>query len=80
MITNLHRVNYDGTPHKKGDWWVWKETCDKCGKLILDETVLHSYNPDDLYDTTFCSDCIRYLMDNDIPYKEAAIKYKKENR
>ena len=34
MIKNLHRVNYDGTPNKKGHWWVWKETCDRCGKPI----------------------------------------------
>ena len=32
---------------------------------------------DALNEVDFCSDCIRYLMDNDISYKEAAIKYKK---
>ena len=77
MIKNLHRVNYDGTPNKKGHWWVWKETCDRCGKLILDETVQHSSNQDALNEVDFCSDCIRFLMDNDIPYKEAIVKYKK---
>ncbi len=78
MIKNLHRVNYDGTANKNGHWWVWKETCDRCGKIIYDESIQHSSNKDAFDEVSFCSECIRYFMDENIPYKVAAEKYKKQ--
>lgn len=77
MILNLHRVNYDGTTNPNGHWWVWKETCDKCGKIIFDESVQHSDNKDAFVEANFCSDCIRELMSKNIPYHDAVEKYKK---
>lgn len=70
MKTNIHRQNYDGTPNKNGHWWVWRETCDRCGKLIFDESVQHSFPKED-NKLDFCNECYRYLIDNDIPYAKA---------
>jgi len=78
MKKNLHRVNYDGTPNENGHWWVWKETCDRCGKLIFDESTQHSC-PEDESKLDFCTECLRYLMDNDIPYEKAVVLYGKRN-
>lgn len=77
MKSNIHKVNYDGSSNINGHWWVWKEKCDKCDKLIQDETVLHSYLEESEVD--FCSECLRYLMDNHIPYTQAKMQYRKEN-
>lgn len=70
MKTNLHAVNYDGTPNHNGRWWVWKETCDRCGKLIQDETTQSSC-PGDESQLDFCIECYRYLFDNNIEYDQA---------
>lgn len=59
MKTNIHRVNFDGTPNPNGNWWVWKETCDRCQKLIYDEATQHSDLEESAVD--FCAECIRYL-------------------
>lgn len=80
MIENLHRVNYDGTINPNGHWWVWKETCDKCGKIIFDESVQHSDSGDAFVEANFCSSCIRELMDKNISYHDAVEKYKKSNK
>ena len=80
MVTNLHRVNYDGTPNKNGDWWVWKETCDRCGKLIIDEKVQHSSNLDALDEVNFCSDCCRFFINNNTPYEEAIVLYGRNSK
>lgn len=78
MITNLHRVNYNGTPNKNGNWYVWKEICDKCGKLIYDENIQHSSDKDAIDSkVNLCSECIRYLMDNNIPHEQAVKMYGK---
>lgn len=77
MKNNLHKVDYDGSPNLNGHWWVWKEICDRCGKLIQDEATLHSYIDESEVD--FCSECIRYLMDNHIHYVQAKMQYGKEN-
>ena len=46
-------------PNENGHWWVWREICDRCGKLIQDESA-QSTNLDDSK-VDFCTDCIRYL-------------------
>lgn len=76
MKTNIHKVNYDGTPNTNGNWWVWRETCDRCQKLIYDETTQHSDFEE--ADVDFCAECIRYFMKKHISYKEAEMKYTKE--
>lgn len=79
MKINLHRVNYDGSDNSNGRWWVWKEICDKCGKVVLDENVLHSF-PGDESELDFCVDCYHYLLENNIPYGQAIVLYgKNEN-
>ena len=55
MKTNIHRVNFDGTPNPNGNWYVWRETCDRCQKLIYDETTLHSDFEE--ADVDFCAEC-----------------------
>lgn len=70
MKVNLHKVNYDGSENQNGHWYVWKEICDRCGKVIFDESVQHSERgKNDELD--FCCECYRFLLDNDISYKEA---------
>ena len=78
MKINIHKVNYDGSSNINGHWIVWKEKCDRCGKLIQDETVLHSYLEESEVD--FCSECIRYLMDNHISYAQAKTKYERRTK
>lgn len=76
MKVNLHRVNYDGSENKNGNWYVWKEICDRCGKVIFNESVQHSKcDKDDGLD--FCCECYRYLFDNNISYEEAEKIYRK---
>lgn len=76
MKDNMHTVDYDGTPDENGRWWVWKETCDRCGKIIIDEPTQHSC-PGDESESDFCDECLRYLMDNSISYEQALALYKK---
>ena len=45
-------------------------------RLLYDETI-EDDTVKSLNEVDFCSDCIRFLMDNDIPYEEAIVKYKK---
>lgn len=79
MKINLHRVNYDGSQNNNGKWWVWKEKCDKCDKLISNENILHSF-PGDESELDFCADCYHYLLDNHIPYEQAVIIYGKDKK
>ena len=79
MKNNMHAVNYNGTPNKNGHWWVWNETCDRCGRLILDESMHHSC-PGDESELDFCMECLRYLMDNNIPYEQAIVLYGREGK
>lgn len=65
MVLNLHRVNYDGTANKMGSYWSWIEICDRCGKLIYDESVIHSSNQDALGEN-LCIECMRRLIDKEI--------------
>ena len=62
---------------QNGMWWSWIETCDRCGKLIYNHSVQNSKEPD-MEQADFCVECIRYLLDNDIPYVDAKQKYKKQ--
>ena len=57
-----------------GMWWSWIETCDKCGKLIHNNSVRYSCEPN-IEEVDFCVDCMRYLIDNNIPYEAAKQQY-----
>lgn len=59
----------------EGIWWTFDATCDRCGKLIQDCTVSQTYEPD-LQEPDFCMECIRYFLDNNIPYEIVKQQYK----
>ena len=61
---------------QNGMWWDWIETCDRCGELIYDHSFQHSCEPD-VEEADFCVKCLRYFLDNDIPYAAAKKQYKK---
>lgn len=61
---------------QNGMWWSWIEKCDKCGKVICTHKTRTTRKPD-MEQADFCSECIRYLMDNNIPYEVAKETYKK---
>lgn len=73
MILKQYRVDYDGKKCNDGHWYVRHEICDKCKKTIYDESVLHSKKEEDKI--SFCSECIRELMDKDISYQDAVKIY-----
>lgn len=60
---------------QSGMWWSWIENCDKCGKLILNHSSQSSREPD-IKEADFCVDCLRCLIDNNIPYETAKQQYK----
>lgn len=79
MKTNIKRVNYDNIPNKNGKWWLWLETCDRCGKEIRNNNDWMSSEKPNINKLDFCNDCYRYLFDNDISYEEAKKIYKNKN-
>ena len=58
-----------------GMWWTWIEKCDKCGKLIRNHSVQNSSEPC-IEEVDFCIECLRYLINNNIPYDDAKKQYK----
>lgn len=58
-----------------GMWWTWVENCDRCGKLIRSHLTQNSCEPN-MKETDFCMECLRYLIDNSIPYEAAKQHYK----
>lgn len=61
---------------QSGMWWSWIENCDRCEKLIRSHSTQNSREPD-MEETDFCVECLRYLLDNNIPYADAKEQYKK---
>ena len=61
---------------QSGMWWSWIENCDKCGNLIRTHLTRSSCEPD-MKEADFCVKCLRYLIDNQIPYEDAKKQYKK---
>lgn len=61
---------------QSGMWWSWIENCDKCGKLIRSHSSQSSCEPN-MEEADFCVECLRYLLDNNIPYSDAKKQYKK---
>lgn len=61
----------------KGIWWSHIETCDRCGKTIFDHRWKQTKEPD-TQEADFCIDCLRYFLDNNIPYEDAKKQYKTE--
>lgn len=61
---------------QNGMWWSWIESCDKCGELIHNHSVQSSCEPN-TKEADFCVECLRYLLDNNIPYKNAKKQYRR---
>lgn len=57
------------------NWWSYIETCDRCGKTVLDHAWKCSAKPD-TNEADFCVDCYRYLLDNHVPYEVAKKQYR----
>lgn len=74
MKKNIYRVSYGGELDEHGRWWIWDEKCDRCGRVIRDHTIQSSNEPVK-EETDFCSECLRYLLDDNIPYEEAKAIY-----
>ena len=63
------------TQQRRGKtWYSWVEICDKCGKTIQSHNVLCSEPPKE-NEVHFCVGCMRYLLDNCIPYDVAKKTY-----
>lgn len=61
---------------QNGMWWSWVENCDKCGKLIQSHLSQSSRKPN-TEEVDFCAECLRYFIDNNIPYETAKKQYKR---
>ena len=51
---------------KDGHWWSWHEVCDRCGKAV-DEDWSSTEEPN-TEEVDFCIHCLKYFLDNNIPY------------
>lgn len=76
MKTDIRRVNYQGEPDPRGDWWTWVEYCDRCGCVVKDHATQSMKEPF-INEVDFCYCCLRYLIDNDVPYEVASEQYSK---
>lgn len=49
-------------------WWKWIESCDRCGSIIREYNV-RSTNKPNTEEADFCVNCLKYFLDNNIPYE-----------
>lgn len=63
---------------QEGMWWKWTESCDRCGGVIREYNV-RSTNKPNKEEADFCVNCLKYFLDNNIPYENAKEQYKKED-
>lgn len=61
-----------------GMWWRYIEICDRCGDLIHGHEEFRTSSKPNTEESDFCLKCLRYLVDNNIPYEKAQ-KYNSEN-
>lgn len=59
---------------KDGIWWIYRETCDRCGEVIFDENWRTTEKPDS-NKLDFCRNCLEYFLDINITYKEVKKRY-----
>jgi len=63
MKTDIKQVAYMNTD-KPGEWWVWNEFCDKCGKQIRDYRMFfHGIDKPNENKKDYCLDCMREMLD-----------------
>lgn len=56
-------------------WWKWIETCDRCGCIIRDYNMRSTDKPN-TEEVDFCINCLKYFLDNNIPYENVKEQYK----
>jgi len=61
MKADVKQVAYMNI-NESGDWWVWNEFCNKCGKQIRDYSILSVSKPDESKEN-YCLDCMREMID-----------------
>jgi hypothetical protein len=59
----------------EGIWWSYIQICDRCGKLICDHAWRGTAEPD-MQEVDFCLDCLKYFLNNKIPYEDMKKRYK----
>ena len=77
MKKNMSEVSYKSPKQDQtgSGWWSWNEWCDKCGKVIhTKESMLHSC-PQDESQPDYCVECLRSLIDDNIPYEQTIAEY-----
>lgn len=74
MKTQIEQVNYDNVPDINGRWWSWNETCNRCGNVVQHKSTMSTAKPN-TQEIDFCCDCMRYFLDNKIPYEKAKELY-----
>ena len=62
---------------KDGYWWSWHEVCDRCGKVITDEDCSSTKEPN-TEEVDFCVHCLKYFLDNNIPYSFTKKLYRRK--
>lgn len=53
---------------QEGMWWRWIETCDRCGSVTRNHNT-RSTNKPNTEEVDFCVNCLKYFLDNNIPYE-----------
>ena len=67
MIKDIKKVAYMDVS-KSGDWYVWNEFCDKCGKQFRDYSIF-SGDKSDENKNDYCVSCLRKMLDDMIKNK-----------
>ena len=67
MKTDIKQVSYMDI-NESGDWYVWNEFCDLCGKQYKGHNVSSGSKPDE-NENDYCLDCMREMIDNKIKEK-----------
>jgi len=62
MKTDIKQISYMDI-NESGDWYVWNEFCDLCGKKYRGYNVFSGSKPDE-NEKDYCLDCMREMLDN----------------
>ena len=64
MKTDIKQVSYMDI-NESGDWYVWNEFCDLCGKQYRGYNNFSGSKPDE-NEKDYCLDCMREMLDSKI--------------
>jgi len=48
------------------DWWIWKEICDGCGKVIHEPGEVMTLNRPNTTERDLCLDCLKKLFEKEV--------------